>query len=278
MDNSMEQNKQRQPTARSSGSQAQQHLPNQNESNQQQMIPSPNQQQIIPSPTINAHSHSAFSAFMRGQQNQCMPKPPQPDPSQALQQQLLNFWAKQFGEIEEKTDFSNHSLPLARIKRIMKKDEEVKMISADACVIFAKACEIFIKELTLRSWVNAEENKRRTLQRNDIATAVTRSEVFEFLAETVPRDDTMEHDLYAGIQRGGGSARNMELGPNYYRMPPPPPPPRNVAAPSYGLPSMTMGRRVPNQARSRNRMTRPSGTRVWPHSQQPNRAPDSDDN
>src|SRR6218665_474856 len=38
------------------------------------------------------------------------------------------------------------------------------MISAEAPVLFAKAAEIFINELTLRAWVHAEENKRRTLQ------------------------------------------------------------------------------------------------------------------
>ena len=38
------------------------------------------------------------------------------------------------------------------------------MISAEAPVLFAKACEIFINELTLRAWTHTEENKRRTLQ------------------------------------------------------------------------------------------------------------------
>ena len=56
------------------------------------------------------------------------------------------------------------ALPLARIKKIMKLDEEVKMISAEAPVIFAKAAEIFIHELTLRAWAHTEDNKRRTLQ------------------------------------------------------------------------------------------------------------------
>jgi nuclear transcription factor Y, gamma len=38
------------------------------------------------------------------------------------------------------------------------------MISAEAPVLFAKAAEIFIAELTLRAWIHAEDNKRRTLQ------------------------------------------------------------------------------------------------------------------
>lgn len=39
-----------------------------------------------------------------------------------------------------------------------------KMISAEAPVLFAKACEMFIIELTHRAWLHTEEGKRRTLQ------------------------------------------------------------------------------------------------------------------
>ena len=57
----------------------------------------------------------------------------------------------------------------------MKSDEDVrvlsrnkisffKMISAEAPVVFAKACELFIVELTHRAWLHTEEGKRRTLQ------------------------------------------------------------------------------------------------------------------
>lgn len=46
----------------------------------------------------------------------------------------------------------------------MKLDDDVKMISAEAPMLFAKAAEIFIHELTLRAWVHTEDNKRRTLQ------------------------------------------------------------------------------------------------------------------
>nr|UYC36128.1 OF21762 [Phoebe bournei] len=102
-------------------------------------------------------------------------------------------------EIDQTTDFKNHSLPLARIKKIMKADEDVRMISAEAPVVFAKACEMFILELTLRSWIHTEENKRRTLQKNDIAAAITRTDIFDFLVDIVPRDELKEEGL--GIPR-----------------------------------------------------------------------------
>ncbi|KAJ4839063.1 Nuclear transcription factor Y subunit C-1 [Turnera subulata] len=108
---------------------------------------------------------------------------------QQQQQQLQMFWSYQRQEIEQVNDFKNHQLPLARIKKIMKADEDVRMISAEAPILFAKACELFILELTIRSWLHAEENKRRTLQKNDIAAAITRTDIFDFLVDIVPRDE-----------------------------------------------------------------------------------------
>jgi len=86
-------------------------------------------------------------------------------------------------------ELKHQELPLARIKKIMKLDEDVKMISAEAPVLFAKAAEIFIHELTMRAWIHTEDNKRRTLQRNDIAMAITKYDQFDFLIDIVPRDD-----------------------------------------------------------------------------------------
>ncbi|CAI5741159.1 unnamed protein product [Hyaloperonospora brassicae] len=115
--------------------------------------------------------------------------------AQMQQQQLAlhAFWQHQLQDISQidpnAFDFKTHQLPLARIKKIMKTDEDVRMISAEAPVLFAKACEMFILELSLRAWIHTEENKRRTLQRNDIATAITKTDVFDFLIDIVPRDD-----------------------------------------------------------------------------------------
>lgn len=83
----------------------------------------------------------------------------------------------------------NQALPLARIKKIMKLDEDVKMISAEAPTLFAKAAELFIMELTLRAWLHTEDNKRRTLQRSDIAMAITKYDQFDFLIDIVPREE-----------------------------------------------------------------------------------------
>ncbi|KAJ6883557.1 hypothetical protein NC652_030717 [Populus alba x Populus x berolinensis] len=153
---------------------------------------------------------------------------------QQLQQQRQSFWTNQYKEIDKVTDFKNHSLPLARIKKIMKADEDVKMISAEAPVIFARACEMFILELTLQSWNHTEENKRRTLQKNDIAAAITRTDIFDFLVDIVPRED-MKDEVLASIPRGtmpvGGPVDALP----YCYMPHP-------HAPQVGPPGMIMGK------------------------------------
>ena len=63
------------------------------------------------------------------------------------------------------------------------------MISAEAPVLFAKAAEMFVSELSLRAWIHTEENKRRTLQKNDISQAVSKYDQFDFLIDIVPRDE-----------------------------------------------------------------------------------------
>ncbi|XP_048468944.1 nuclear transcription factor Y subunit gamma isoform X3 [Rhincodon typus] len=111
--------------------------------------------------------------------------------STEAQHLLQTFWPRVMEEIRNLTpnDFKVQDLPLARIKKIMKLDEDVKMISAEAPVLFAKAAQIFITELSLRAWIHTEDNKRRTLQRNDIAMAITKFDQFDFLIDIVPRDE-----------------------------------------------------------------------------------------
>lgn len=109
-----------------------------------------------------------------------------------LDDALERYWAQQAKEVDildikTEQEFKNHNdLPLARIKRIMKSDEDVRMISAEAPVLFAKACEMFVLELSLRAWFASEKCKRKTLQREDIDYAIAHTEIFDFLAGLQP--------------------------------------------------------------------------------------------
>ncbi|GAA0153762.1 DNA-binding transcription factor [Lithospermum erythrorhizon] len=179
---------------------------------------------------------------------------------QQLQQQLQSFWQGQYAEIEQATDFKNHSLPLARIKKIMKADEDVRMISAEAPVVFARACEMFILELTLRAWNHTEENKRRTLQKNDIAAAITRTDIFDFLVDIVPREELKE-EVLSSIPRG-----TLPVGPPdslpYYYMPP-------QTGPQVGAPAMYVGKPVDQSFYGQQ--ARPyMGQQMWPQQDQSN--------
>jgi histone H3/H4 len=113
------------------------------------------------------------------------------------------------------------TLPLARIKKIMKSEEFILqelekdrqrklaeeegragvldteksaikfMISGEAPILMSKACELLIKDLSFRAWRHTERNRRRTLQRQDLHAAVGESEVYDFLIDIVPRVTTV---------------------------------------------------------------------------------------
>lgn len=113
--------------------------------------------------------------------------------------QEKDFWRRIMEEMTSidpsKEQFKNQELPLSRIKRVMKLENDMlvetsrNMISAEAPLVLAKACEMFILELTLRGWSFAEDVRRRTLLKSDVVRAVWQSEVYDFLIDTIPREE-----------------------------------------------------------------------------------------
>lgn len=107
-----------------------------------------------------------------------------------MDEKINNFWHQTFKTaMEEKILLRDLNLPLARIKRLMKVEEGVRMVASEVPVLFSMITEKFIEELTLRAWMNTEENKRRILQKSDLAAAVKTSEMYDFLIYIVPRND-----------------------------------------------------------------------------------------
>lgn len=51
----------------------------------------------------------------------------------------------------------------------MKDDEDVSMVGSEVPILFAKACEMFITELTIKGYYNAEKDDRKTLKRIDLS-------------------------------------------------------------------------------------------------------------
>ncbi|GJN39468.1 hypothetical protein PR202_gb28589 [Eleusine coracana subsp. coracana] len=128
--------------------------------------------------------------------------------------QLQAFWSDQLAMIEQTTEYKNHNLPLSRIKKIMKEDDGIKRIAGEAPVVLAKACEMFIQELTMRGWHHAKENKRRTVKKNDITAALARTEVFDFLLPS----DHQKQETSVGLSKTTAVQEDEEEDPyaNYY--------------------------------------------------------------
>lgn len=127
---------------------------------------------------------------------------PYVQPGDTLEGFLRYFWQCQIATAErEEPDFKHPPLPLARIKKVMKSDPEVKMISADAPILFSKACEIFISEVTARAYLVAEQHKRRTLAKADVARALSKSDQFDFLIDIVPREEGSKRSARGGLNR-----------------------------------------------------------------------------
>ena len=138
------------------------------------------------------------------------------------QEAYNQFWPKATEEIRAmgNAGLKHQELPLARIKKIMKLDEDVKMISAEAPVLFSKAAEMFIHELTMRAWIHTEDNKRRTLQRNDIAMAITKYDQFDFLIDIVPRDEVAMKPTTTNAKPQNATEMTPQVGTGAVRMAP----------------------------------------------------------
>ncbi|KAF7035257.1 hypothetical protein CFC21_046170 [Triticum aestivum] len=182
---------------------------------------------------------------------------------QQQQRQLQQFWAEQRSEIEQATDIKNHPLPPTRIRKIMKADEDVRMISAEAPALFAKACEMFTLEMTMRSWMVTKEDKRRLLQRSDIAAAVARTDIYDFLLDLFTSEETEQGVL---LPRTGQQPMGTQAGayPYYYA------PEQQVAGASmvYGGPSTYVWQEPQVQEQGH-----PSSTYVWQEPQQQQEGP-----
>ncbi|KAI9661845.1 MAG: hypothetical protein M1821_009084 [Bathelium mastoideum] len=208
----------------------------------------------------NTGGHYGASASIAASGNAPAPETfigPWANVSQGLQGQyrdILNtYWQQQVTKLEtEDHDYKIHQLPLARIKKVMKADPEVKMISAEAPILFAKGCDIFITELTMRAWIHAEENKRRTLQRSDIASALAKSDMFDFLIDIVPREEAQPNkrrdfgqSQSLGVQPGGQQPAPGQPAVGGMQPPPPQQPPpgghagqQHLDPQHYGMPGM----------------------------------------
>lgn len=111
--------------------------------------------------------------------------------------------------------------PLARLKRIIKLDRDVRQVTGEAVWVMASAVQSFLEILTESAWRVAVEKKHKTIRLDDVASAVTRQRrLSEFL-----------EDSLSNIGKGGGGGDSEDEEEHHPKSsqkahkPPPPPPP-----------------------------------------------------
>src|SRR3989338_1699622 len=67
-------------------------------------------------------------------------------------------------------------MPVARVRRIMKSDADVRTISQEAVVLVSKAAEKLIEHLAKESLKNTARDNRKTVQYSDLSEAVKNSD------------------------------------------------------------------------------------------------------
>ncbi|KAG2464963.1 chromatin accessibility complex protein 1 [Polypterus senegalus] len=79
------------------------------------------------------------------------------------------------------------SLPISRVKLIMKSSPDVSSINQDALFLTAKATELFVQYLASYSYKKGTGKEKKTLIYSDLAKAAEESEQFQFLSDILPQ-------------------------------------------------------------------------------------------
>ncbi|CEI96370.1 hypothetical protein G6F70_000225 [Rhizopus microsporus] len=84
------------------------------------------------------------------------------------------------------------TFPLARIKRLIKEDKDISLISTDATFCITYAAELFIEYLVSEALDKAKQEKRKSVFYKDLAKVVKDVEPFEFLEDVIPTTMTLK--------------------------------------------------------------------------------------
>ncbi|RIA90824.1 hypothetical protein C1645_875853 [Glomus cerebriforme] len=92
-------------------------------------------------------------------------------------------------------------LPIARVKRIIKLDEEITTIGTDSTFLIAIAAELFVDYFVKKGVDQVKSERRKTIRYEDMANLVKENENLEFLQDIVPQSQTFEDYLENRNQR-----------------------------------------------------------------------------
>ncbi|XP_040910006.1 chromatin accessibility complex protein 1 [Toxotes jaculatrix] len=79
------------------------------------------------------------------------------------------------------------SLPISRVRLIMKSSPDVSSINQDALFLTTKATELFVQHLALSSFNNGSGKETNTLSYSDLANTAEATETFHFLTDILPK-------------------------------------------------------------------------------------------
>ncbi|CAI2167319.1 8125_t:CDS:2 [Funneliformis geosporum] len=86
-------------------------------------------------------------------------------------------------------------LPIARVKRIIKLDEEITTIGTDSTFLIAIAAELFVDYFVKKGVDQAKSEKRKVIRYEDMAYLVKNNENLGFLQDIVPETQAFEDYL-----------------------------------------------------------------------------------
>ena len=71
--------------------------------------------------------------------------------------------------------------PLAKIKNIIKLDDDIKLCQKNAYFVIGKLTELFLQELAKNSYLVCKNQKRKTINIEDINTAIRQNDKYSFI-------------------------------------------------------------------------------------------------
>ncbi|CAG11158.1 unnamed protein product, partial [Tetraodon nigroviridis] len=81
----------------------------------------------------------------------------------------------------------NVSLPISRVRLIMKSSPDVSSINQDALFLTTKATELFVQHLALSSFNHGSGKDSNSLSYSDLAHTAEQTETFHFLTDILPK-------------------------------------------------------------------------------------------
>ncbi|KAK1922238.1 histone-fold-containing protein [Papiliotrema laurentii] len=85
--------------------------------------------------------------------------------------------------------------PIARIRKIIKADKDLDMMTGEAVFMIAVATEYFIQHFMEEGLTKAQLDRRKLVTYKDLASVVSRSDEFDFLRDVIPMPIPMSEAL-----------------------------------------------------------------------------------